>query len=349
MSKQNEKSKMLSTSELAVFFESMGMLMRAGITVADCPAIIRQDFSGDPIANAAKKIEAILGVDTFVFSEALEKAGMFPAYAIKAVKVGELSGKQEESFFALNNYYKREFNLFQQIKSAVLSPAVLVAMMAVVMFVTVLWILPILSNVFAQLGLNVNSGGIGVALAVGRIAMGLTGVLLVLVVGLALAVLTSDETRREKLLQLLPGAKSMLQSSAMARIASALGAFLHSGLLPAEAFENATELAGSEMYTKEYETCLQLLKSGEDLGKSLVVSGVFTGFESHILMSATRAGQMDAAMDKIAEMYSAEAERKTDKMLSAIEPMLVGLLTIAISIILIAVLMPLIQMMGAIG
>ena len=341
--------KPLSFRELSAFFESAGMLMRAGIPLSDCPAILQSDLSAGRLVETAGKMAEQLGVTTYDFSAAMAGTGVFPAYAINAVRVGEVAGRQEDSFFALAAYYRREEELRQQIKSAVLSPAVLVAMMALVMFVTVIWILPVLSDAFAKLGLNIAGGGLGLAIAAGRVAMALTGVVLLAVLLLAIGTLSGDDARRERFLNRLPGFRSAVKASASARFTGALTAFLKSGLLPHKAMEEAAALAGSSLYTASYAACKKAMEEGKDLSEALLSAGLLDGVEGQIVRSASRAGQLDAAMEKVSALYAARAEESMQQMMDMVEPLLVGLLTLSVGIILVAVMLPLIQMMSAIG
>ena len=324
------------------------MLLRAGIPLSEAPALLQEDLSAGALAQVAGELAAELGVTTFVFSEAMEHCGAFPPYAVNTVRVGEVSGRQEESFFALCAYYRREDALQRQIKSAVLGPAILVAMMAAVLFVTVLWILPVLAEAFAKLGLAM-TGGLGLALAAGRGAMVLTAAALLAVLFVAVRVLSGDSESRERFLAKLPGFSAAARAGAVARFTGALTAFLQSGMLPSDALDQAVELAGSPLYAEGYAACRKAMEEGKDLAAALVDSGMLDGLESRILLSASRAGQLDQAMDRVSDLYAQRAEDGTQRMLGVVEPLLVGLLTAAVGIILLAVMLPLIQMMSAIG
>lgn len=90
------------------------------------------------------------------FYQALEAGGGVPRYAVDMVRVGEMTGRLDDVLYGLYEYYAREHQLRQSVKSAVTYPLVMVAMMAVVVVVLMTKVLPVFEQVFALLGTQVS-------------------------------------------------------------------------------------------------------------------------------------------------------------------------------------------------
>ena len=104
--------------------------------------------SGDPVSYTHLKrvldsVEKNLLEEYFLY-KAMEKTGGFPEYALGMIEVGETSGRLAEVLGALGDYYLQEDGIKKQAKSAVLSPLLLIAMMAVVVLFLVYAIMPVL-------------------------------------------------------------------------------------------------------------------------------------------------------------------------------------------------------------
>ena len=348
MGDQAGKSNILSSGALSIFFESIGMLVKAGIPLSNAPSAIGKDFFDATILKTALLLEKEAESGVVVFSEAMENTKMFPAYAVKTVQLAEFSGRVEEAFFGLGEYYNKEDLFHKQMKSSVLTPAILSAVMAAVLFTAILWIIPVLNDAFARLGIHLQTGNMGAVLALGRVLMASTGMMLLVVVVFSVIVITTKAEKREKIFAFLPGAKPVLRARAMAKMASALSVLLKSGLLPVAAFQNAVQFAGDEIFRDGYDACLQKLESGVPLAKGLIDSGVFTGFESQILLYAENSGQLDETLDRMADLYDKDAEAATEKTLAIIEPFLVSILALSVGFVLVVVLLPLMQLMNGI-
>lgn len=52
--------KVLPAHELAAFFESISMLLRAGVPANECPDIIASDMETGPLAEVARRIDKML-------------------------------------------------------------------------------------------------------------------------------------------------------------------------------------------------------------------------------------------------------------------------------------------------
>ncbi len=68
------------------------------------------------------------------------------------IETGEETGRLEQSFQALADYYDRQQQLMSQIRSALLYPFILMILMLVILVVLLVKVLPIFNQVYEQLG-----------------------------------------------------------------------------------------------------------------------------------------------------------------------------------------------------
>ncbi len=344
------KTKQLPPQELAAFFESLSMLLSAGIAANECPSIIAGDTEGSKLGAAARRVDDILTHDNvFVLSEALEKSGFFPAYSTEMLQLGEESGRMEATSHALGDFYRQQNTLRHSIRNAISGPLLLLVMMSVVLVFLIVFVLPVFEDVFASLGMA-SQTGMGGAFAAARIAMAVVGVLLVVILVLVVMYLfPAGRKRLTKLAQSLPFTRKIHYNMSAARLTSGLSMMLASGIPTAEALEKASALIDNRHIADKVPAAISEVDKGEELGKVLVDYDVLDGFEAKILLSASRAGQTETAMQNLADIYAEETEEGIDRLLGMLEPALVGLLSVAIGVILLSVMLPLINIMSAIG
>ncbi len=345
----SNNKKDLPAHDLAAFFESMTMLLNAGVPANECSDIIATDMQGSELAQTAARIDKILsGGQVFVLSEAMQQAGGFPAYAIEMVRLGEDSGRLEVTAESLGVYYRQQEALGQSIRSAISGPVLLMVMMSVVLIFLILFVLPVFENVFASLGVNAAGGMLG-AFTAAQVAMGVVGLLLLLVLFVLIMYLLPGGRKR-----LTAMAESFLPTRRIhyalnaGRFTGGLGMLLASGIAVGEAIEKAGALVENKKIAEKIPLAKQDVDAGEDLGKSLVKHGVLDGFEAKILLSASRAGQTESAMNNLSTIYSKEANSGIDRLLGMVEPALVGILSVAIGVILLSVMLPLTSILSTI-
>lgn len=344
------KNKMLPAHDLAAFFESMTMLLRAGVPANECADIVAGDMQQGALAEAAARVSAILsGGEVFVLSQALQQSSGFPEYAVEMVRLGEESGRLETTAEQLGEYYRKQEALAQSIRSAITGPVLLMVMMSIVLIFLISFVLPVFENVFASLGLA-GTGNMGGAFIAARVAMAVVGVLLAVVVLVVVVyLLPGGKARMAKLAQSLPIIKNIYYALSASRLCGGLAMLLASGISTGEALEQAAALVDSRRIAEKVPAAKQMVDEGEDLGKALVECGVLHGFEAKILLSAARAGQTEVAMRNLSDIYAEEADHRIDRLLGAIEPALVGILSVAIAVILLSVMLPLTNILTSIG
>ena len=346
----DKKGKQLPPRELAIFFESMTMLLSAGVLANECSNIIAEDTKGSALSAVAARVDQILNEgDVFVLSEALEKTAMFPEYAVEMIRLGEDSGRMETTTESLGDYYRRQDALHQSIRSAVSGPVLLLIMMSVVLIFLITFVLPVFENVFASLGLAAG-GGMGGAFLAARVAMIAVGVLLALVLALLVVyILPGGQEKLARMAEKLPLTARIHYALSAGRLTNGLSMLLASGISVSEAIEKASALVSNRRILSRIPPAKEEVEAGEDLGKAFVHHNVFDGFEAKVLLSASRAGRTEAAMSRLSEIYMQEANSGIDRLLGMVEPALVGILSVAIGTILLSVMLPLAGIMSSIS
>ena len=344
------KVKHLLPNDLAAFFESLTMLLQAGVPANECPDIIASDMGTGSLAQVSRQLgETLSGGEVFVLSEALEQNGSFPSYAVEMTRLGEDSGRLETTTEQLGEYYRRQDSLRQSIRSAISGPVLLMVMMSVVLIFLISFVLPVFENVFASLGL-VSGAGMGGAFLAARIAMFVVGIMLAAVlVILVLYLLPGGRGRLALLAEKLPFTKRIHYSISAGRLTGGLAMLLASGISTSEAVEKAGLLVENRRIAEKLPDARAAVDAGEDLGKALVDCGVLEGFQAKILLSASRAGQTESAMRNLSGAYAEEADNGIDRLLGMIEPALVGILSVSIGVILLSVMLPLTSILTAIN
>ena len=149
--KRNETKTALTGDELSVLCWQLGQLCRAGMSWLDSAALLAEDAptprSRALLAGLRDALAAGVPLD-----RALAEAGEFPPYLLRMVSIGLAAGRAEQVLEALSGYYRRQSATGDALRRAVTYPAVMAALIALVFLVLVRRVLPVLTQVFAQVG-----------------------------------------------------------------------------------------------------------------------------------------------------------------------------------------------------
>ena len=341
--------KELSSQYLAEFCGELALLVRSGISTSDGLGLMRDD--DDDKASRTLLTELVKLAETKpLFSEAAEATGRFPAYFLSAVRLGERTGRLDDTLAALAAYYERKAWFEENLRKAVSYPLLLLVLMTAVVVVLVTKVLPIFGEVFDQVGAQM-SGTAAVLMRIGNWLSSASAVLLAVLVVLAVvfvSIYNIPALRGAFSQRWLKrhGGSGIGARIVTSRFAMAMSMAVSSGLDTEEALSLAGEVCGAP---ERAAACKALLEKGESMEDSLLHAGIFSRRDSRLLAVGTRTGNADSVMSDIAERSENDAINALDDRLRRIEPTLVIVLSVIVGLILFSVMLPLMGVMSSLG
>jgi len=338
----------VSKEEIASLCLELSLLLHAGVETGSALYLLAEESAEKELLNAlAKEVDGGAPLH-----EALRESGAFPVYVCGLVEVGERTGRTEEALSALSRYYEGRIRLERRVRSALLYPAVMLALMLIVIGVLLVKVLPIFDDVYASLGGRL-TGIAGGLLNLGRWLENVMPVLWVLLAAAAIfaCAYALSESFRAKLLagwQKRWGDSGISRKLNNARLAQAMAMGMASGL----PLEEAVALTAGLLEGGAKERCLacqRCLEGGESLSGALKSSGLLPPSQCHLLELGQRSGTGDASMEKIARDLTEESEAELDALVGRVEPALVLVCSLLVGLILLSVMLPLMNIMAAIG
>ena len=121
---------------------------------------------------------------------------------------------------------------------------------------------------------------------------------------------------------------------------------LSSGLTPAECLKLSIPLIKKGAFRTRLEACSEAVTNGEDLCETLLSNHIFSGIYAKMASIGSKTGVLEEVMSKIAGQYEEEIDNRLSRMITAIEPTLVIILSVIVGIILLSVMLPLISIMA---
>lgn len=338
----------LSYGEIAEVSLELSLLLHAGVGTGDALYLLGEDSPHKKLLSAmADEVDGGAAL-----ASAMRSSAAFPTYACGLVEVGERTGRTEEALAALSRYYEDRVRMDRRVRSALLYPAVMLALMLVVIGVLLVKVLPIFDDVYASLGTRLTGVAAGL-LTVGRWLEGALPVFWAVLAALVLIgfLFTAVGPLRRSLVsfwQLGHGDRGVSRKLNNARLAQAMAMGMASGLPLEEALGLSAGLVEGGA-RRRCEDCRKRLDNGEALSAALKASGLLPASQSRLLELGQRGGAGDASMEKIARDLSEEGEAALDAAVSRVEPALVLLCSVLVGLILLSVMLPLMHIMSAIG
>lgn len=347
-----EKRKRFRPEEVASFCDQIAMLLNSGIPLYEGAYILAQEVEDKRTQQVLMRVEELVRENMPLYG-ALEDTGAFPEYMVHMVRVGETTGKLEDVLRSLSDYYGRDADVKAAIRSAVTFPAVLFAMMAVIMLVMVFKIIPMFEAMFLELNAEVAgstgrmmNGGI----LAGKILAGITCAVFIIFILMFLWYHTAAGERAIKRLGRSFGPVGRLaRRMAVGQFVSSIGLMMVSGMDQGEALA-LTEDGCLDLVVKDrIAKCRALVKEGKGFDEALRESRLIVGRDNRMIGVAMRTGATDEILTKLGRQYDEKITASLMAMSGKIETAMVVLLAVMVGTVLISIMLPLVGMLSAIG
>lgn len=347
--------KILESSALSVFCESIAMMLSAGIQTDEAVYLLAENMEDSDFKRACDEVYQGL-VSQKTFTEAIRDSQAFPQHIVDMIAAGEYSGRLEAVLTSLAQYYDEEDRLFTKIKSAIAYPAALLAIMSVVLLFTVSAILPVFINVYESLSGSITTGSysfVNVSLVIGWVALGVTLLCaLIVIYGILLTRSQAGRLRMMKFFQTFPPTKKPMRQMALARFTSALATYIASGLDTETSMKYALEKVDHVPLRNLIKTAQEEMVDTaqmKSLAQAIYDNKVYEPVYARMLVVGTRSGSIESVLTYLADTFMEDSVNQIDSLIDSIEPTLAAFLTISVGATLIAVMLPLIGIMGSIG
>ncbi|MFQ5608466.1 MAG: type II secretion system F family protein, partial [Candidatus Zixiibacteriota bacterium] len=152
----------------------------------------------------------------------------------------------------------------------------------------------------------------------------------------------------DRLLLKVPVFGSLARRSAVARFTRTLGTLLSSGVSIIEALGVTAKTAGNMVIANAINKSVVSIAEGDTITAPLKETGVFPPMVTQMISVGEKTGGLDEMLSKIADFYDEEVDAAVSALTSVIEPIIIVFMGIMIGGILVAMYLPMFDIIGKI-
>lgn len=342
----------LNSTEIAYFSGQMGMMISSGISVVESLKLLENETDSKTGKELLLAVSGSLESGTHLY-DAMKSTGAFPDYVLNMVNIGEQTGNLDAVFESLSEYYEKNDDIYESIRSAVTYPFIMIMMMFIVIAVLLIKVMPIFEQVFRQLGASMTGFSAGIlnfGKVLGRYSIVLVAIMAVLI--FLYFFLTKSYSGREKARKFAAGfrpTRELFDYIAASRFAGGMALALSSGYNTMDGIAMVSEVVENSLYKKKIDKCREYISGGDAFADAIVKSELFSGPYGRMASIGFKSGRLEEVMRRIADRYDELVDRRITHFVSILEPTLVAVLSIIVGMILLSVMLPLVGIMSSIG
>lgn len=337
-----------STSHRAIWTRQLAGLVGSGLPVERALAALAEEAEDERQRHLVAAIRAEVNAGSTLGRALAQYPNEFPAIDRAVIGAGEQSGHLAKVLEQLANDLEDQQVLRSKLLSASLYPAVvsLVALAIVIFLLTS--VVPQVAGVFA--GSQRQLPGLTVAMLAISDWVRHWGwlMLLMLVVGALVFRLAMRQPamrlRFDAAWLRLPLIGRLARGYNSARFASTLAMLTAAGVPILKALQSAADTLSNQALRADALEALDRVREGAPLGTALAQNARFPGLLSMFARLGEQTGQLPVMLQRAAQQLSGEVQRRSMALATVLEPLLIVAMGGMVMLIVLAVLMPIMQL-----
>jgi len=335
-------------SALAVWTRQLAGLVGSGLPLERALASLSSEAETEAERNLVAQLRAEVNSGSTFARSLAQHPQEFSGIYVAVIGAGEQSGKLGLVLEHLANDLEDQQALHAKLLGAALYPAIVSAVALCIVLFLVTYVVPQVASVFA------GSKRALPLLTVLMLALSdfvrSYGLWLLLLV--AAGVLAAQRALRVPALRYrfdaawleLPVLGRLSRSYNAARFASTLAMLAAAGVPILKALQAASDTLSNEAMRADAQEALVAVREGAPLASALSQKKRFPGLLSMFARLGEQTGQLPAMLQRAAQQLSSEVQRRAMQLATVLEPLLIVVMGLVVMLIVLAVLLPIIQM-----
>ncbi len=339
--------------ELATFTRQFSVMINAGLPLVNCLQILSRQQENKIFKNMIVEVTNDVEKGGTLADSLGHHKKVFSELYVNMVAAGEQGGILDTILSRLADYLEDSAALASKIKSAMMYPMVVLVVVLIAALAMLLFVIPIFEKMFQDLGsglpamtqMVVNMSEFVqhyvhfILLAIGAIIFGYN----------AYYKTRSGQKVIDTIKLSLPVFGTINRKMSIARFTRTLGTLTASGVAILDGLSITAKTAGNRVISDAIMEARVSISGGENIAAPLEASGVFPTMVTSMISVGEETGGLDEMLVKIADFYDEEVNTLVEGMASTIEPIMIVFLGGFVGFLVIAMYLPIFDMIQAVG
>jgi len=350
--KKGKKLGRIKTRDIVIFTRQFSTMINSGLPLVQALDILSKQSENKALAAVTRDV--VFDVESGnTLADALRKhPKAFTELYVNMVAAGEAGGILDVILMRLATFMEKNDALVRKVKGAMIYPSVILSVAGIAVATLLIFVIPVFQNMFASVGLalplptrvvigmsNILRGFwwlIGGAIAAGA------------VFGKKYYATPAGKLRIDRIMLNVPILGDVLRKSAVSRFTRTLGTLVSSGVSILDGLEITAKTAGNRVIQDAILASRASIAGGDTIAAPLSKSGVFPPMVVSMISVGEQTGGLDEMLSKIADFYDEEVDAAVSGLLSALEPLMIVFLGIVVGGMVVAMYLPIFDMMNAV-
>lgn len=342
--------KKIKVKELTLYSRQFATLVRAGIRTTKALDILSKTTENIRLKKITIKIKKDVEKGTKL-SDALKKHNeVFGDLYCNMIEASEKSGTLDQALEKLAAYLKKESDIRQKIKSAMIYPSIVLVLLIGLIVFALVFIIPNFEVLFSTFTLELP---LPTKILLGSSDWFLSNWVKLLIFNIIIitSFLVFRKTKQgrytiDRLKLTMPIVKNVSLKAAAERFCSNLSTLQANGVPLIASMEVVGRISNNKVIEDAIYEATERLKEGSEISAPFEEKKIFPILVINMIKVGEQTGDLEKVLTDIADFYQEEVELAIDNMISLIEPAFTILTGLILGFVAVSIVMPMYSMLG---
>jgi type IV pilus assembly protein PilC len=338
--------------QVAIFCRQFATMVNSGLPILRALSILADQTESKELAKVLVQARTDVEQGSSLSAAMGKHPKAFNNTFIAMVKAGETGGVLDDVLLQLADQIEKEVSLRRQIKSAMTYPVVVVALVVLIMSAMLLFIVPQFETIYSSLDSKLPLPTT-ILLAASRAFTKFWWMFIMGSVGATILFKRykksdAGRARIDAIKIKVPVFGPLFHKVAIARFSSTLSMLMRAGVPILQALEIVKDTVNNQVISSAVEDVKTSVREGESIAKPLGKHSVFPPMVVQMMAVGEETGAVDTMLDKVSEFYNQEVKATVEALTSLIEPLLIAIIGGAVGAAVVALYMPMFNIINVI-
>jgi len=342
----------VKTRDIVIFTRQFATMINAGLPLVQSLDILSKQTENATLKDVTRSVVFDVEAGNTLADAFRKHPNAFTELYVNMIAAGEHGGILDTILLRLATFMEKNDALVRKVKGAMVYPVVIMSVAAIAITVLLIFVIPTFSKMFASVNMELPLPT--------RIVIGMSGFLtsywwLLLAAGFGIWFgikryysTTSGQKTIDGLLLKAPVLGDVVRKSAVSRFTRTLGTLISSGVSILDGLEITAKTAGNRVIHDAVMESRASIAGGETIAAPLDKSKVFPPMVISMIAVGEQTGGLDEMLTKIADFYDEEVDVAVSALLALMEPLMIVVLGVVVGGMVVAMYLPIFDMMNAI-
>jgi type IV pilus assembly protein PilC len=346
----------VSTGQLAQFCRQFASYLSAGIDFMRALSSLQKQFSGTALGPIIGRVQVAIQRGSTLEEALAKEPQAFGPMFINMIKVAETRGGVPETLRMLAHHFESRQRLIRQARSAMIYPVIVLALASIVVALVTIFLLPRFAAMLRDIAGNTTLP------AASRILMAISSFVQVIGWWLIPVVMvatpfflvrayktSAGKSLMDRIALRLPVLGKLCRMLDMTRFARTLSVLLDAGVDIGSSIDLTADVMRMTPIRNAVRDSREQIIAGKELSTTLDRSRQFTPDMIAVIASGEETGKLPEALVHLADDYDEQVEVMVASLSHLIQPIMMVVLGGIVFFIILAVFMPIIQMITSLA